>query len=272
MTAAAPTTDPPGFAHTGRSGGGGGGDLAVSYWCHECQASVSSLAGDGACPNCHGGFVEETASIAAIAQAARWFASGANAGNSTEVRIARLLDDLHAHLEMVEGLHESMRLAMSGAGALGEEEGRAPLLSPAPPAVLAAVVPVHLDNAELKGMRQAAQCVVCCVDFEASDRLSRLPGCGHVFHDGCVRQWLQRASSCPICRCDLLEAASAVDTPAAASADAAAIAPARSASPASSTALQQGRVRGPRWRPAQPQGPDDGHSEAHGGDDKRASR
>lgn len=136
-----------------------------------------------------------------LAQAARWLARDGLA-TSTEARIARLLDDLHAHLEMVEGLHENMRYAMEQA----EESAGRPELDPAPQQVLDAIESLDLDAPALQSMRQTPQCVICCADFEVSERLSRLPGCGHLFHDSCVMQWLERASNCPICRCDLPEA------------------------------------------------------------------
>merc|ERR1712194_619588 len=49
-------------------------------------------------------------------------------------------------------------------------------------------------------MKQDAQCVVCLVEFQAGDDLEKLPHCEHLFHSGCIRRWLERTSSCPICR------------------------------------------------------------------------
>jgi hypothetical protein len=103
---------------------------------------------------------------------------------------------------MVEGLHESMRHAVDRA----EEASRRPQLDPAPQHVLDAIEGLDLDAHTLGNMRQTPQCVICCADFEVGERLSRLPGCGHLFHDSCVSQWLERATNCPICRNDLVEA------------------------------------------------------------------
>jgi len=172
------------------------------FWCHECQTTFDQLADGGVCPACQGGFVEEAASVAVIAQAARWLAGSGGAANSTEARIARLLDDLHAHLEMVEGLHATMRRAMDATA----EDAARPHLDAAPAEVLDAIETILLDSNTLKSMRQTAQCVVCCADFEVGEELSRLPGCGHLFHPDCVRQWLDRAANCPICRRNLVEA------------------------------------------------------------------
>lgn len=49
-------------------------------------------------------------------------------------------------------------------------------------------------------LRQDAQCVICCSDFDAGETLEELPGCEHVFHGSCIRRWFTRTSSCPICR------------------------------------------------------------------------
>lgn len=136
-----------------------------------------------------------------LAQAARWLASSSQLSTPTEARIARLLNDLHTHLEMVEGLHESMRHAMDQA-----EESARNRVDPAPQQVLNAIEVVELDESSLVNLHQSAQCVICCGDFEVSERLSKLPGCGHLFHEACVMQWLERASNCPICRCNLTEA------------------------------------------------------------------
>jgi len=127
-----------------------------------------------------------------------------SAMNSTEVRIAQLLEDLRAHLEMVEGLHESMRRAIDASAA--EEAAARQAVHPAPSEVLEAINLVCLDCSVLRSLRQAAQCVICCADWEAGEELARLPGCGHLFHPGCVREWLSHAGNCPICRCDLKEA------------------------------------------------------------------
>jgi len=180
-----------------------------TFWCHQCQASVNHLAAGSVCPLCQGGFVQESSSVVMLEQAARWFAGGSHS-SSMEARIARLLDDLHTHLEMVEDLHESMRNAVQQA----EQNGGRQRLDPAPQEVLDAIEVLEPDAHNFEEMRQAAQCVICCADFEAHERLSRLPGCGHLFHDSCVMQWLERSSNCPICRGNLAEAVALTGRPA----------------------------------------------------------
>jgi len=180
------------------------GAAGAGFWGHACQVIVDQLAPGGVCPRCRGGFVEEAAAVAVLAQAARWLAGDRGGVPSTELRIARLLDDLHAHLEMVEGLHETMRRTMDARSEVMARRN----LDPAPQEVVEAIEVINLDSSSLKGMRQTAQCVICCADFEIGEQLSLLPGCGHLFHSACVQQWLERASNCPICRQDLVEAVS----------------------------------------------------------------
>jgi len=76
------------------------------------------------------------------------------------------------------------------------------------PEVVLRAVQQLLFTEELKGqLNQASVCVVCLEDFKCGDGLSRLPGCQHLMHEVCIAPWLQCASTCPICRKDLVQAA-----------------------------------------------------------------
>mmetsp|Transcript_139896 Transcript_139896/g.389913 ORF Transcript_139896/g.389913 Transcript_139896/m.389913 type:complete len:213 (+) Transcript_139896:70-708(+) len=65
---------------------------------------------------------------------------------------------------------------------------------------------VDLDATTLGSLRQAPECVICQTEFNVDERLCQLPVCGHLFHRRCVRQWLECAATCPICRSTLHEA------------------------------------------------------------------
>lgn len=189
----------------------GTGRPGTSYFCHSCQSALRYLAEHGACPLCGGGFVEESPSEAdeessAVAEVVHWLAGEEGFGDNlavgaaldpTEARIDRMLADLQAHLSLVE------HALPSEAGGDGPHSKT----SPAPRRLLEMIREVTFDGPVLQHMRQAAQCVVCCSDFEVGDSLSVLPGCGHLFHGPCVHEWLARQATCPICRCDLCEAA-----------------------------------------------------------------
>eukprot|EP00746_Dinoflagellata_sp_MGD_P022945 gnl/MRDRNA2_/MRDRNA2_153730_c0_seq1.p1 gnl/MRDRNA2_/MRDRNA2_153730_c0~~gnl/MRDRNA2_/MRDRNA2_153730_c0_seq1.p1 ORF type:complete len:294 (-),score=39.79 gnl/MRDRNA2_/MRDRNA2_153730_c0_seq1:27-908(-) len=191
----------------------GGSRERTMYYCHQCQESVDRLTADGCCPMCDGGFIEESTASGSgpsslpFAQAVRLLATDEAAQSNTEARITRLLEDLHLHLAMVEGLHDSMRRSMS---ASVEEAQKQTMFDPAPPDVLAAISSVEIDGTQLKSMKQTATCAICCCDFECGEVLSRLPGCAHLFHDACIGQWLERAANCPVCRGDLRAAVASI--------------------------------------------------------------
>ncbi|KAK2645602.1 hypothetical protein Ddye_020797 [Dipteronia dyeriana] len=52
----------------------------------------------------------------------------------------------------------------------------------------------------LKGSKQGLECAVCLSKFEEIEILRLLPKCRHAFHINCIDQWLEKHSSCPLCR------------------------------------------------------------------------
>lgn len=52
----------------------------------------------------------------------------------------------------------------------------------------------------LRGSKQGLECVVCLSKFEDIEILRLLPNCKHAFHIDCIDQWLEKHSSCPLCR------------------------------------------------------------------------
>ncbi|KAI4379399.1 hypothetical protein MLD38_005703 [Melastoma candidum] len=52
----------------------------------------------------------------------------------------------------------------------------------------------------LKGLRQGLECVVCLSRFDDVEILRLLPKCKHAFHIDCIDRWLEKHSSCPLCR------------------------------------------------------------------------
>ncbi|KAG9405886.1 hypothetical protein AC1031_003803 [Aphanomyces cochlioides] len=44
------------------------------------------------------------------------------------------------------------------------------------------------------------ECPICLSDFEDPEDKTLHLGCGHIFHEDCVMQWLQLKLSCPTCR------------------------------------------------------------------------
>ncbi|KAL6782770.1 hypothetical protein ACKKBG_A08070 [Auxenochlorella protothecoides x Auxenochlorella symbiontica] len=51
-------------------------------------------------------------------------------------------------------------------------------------------------------------CIICREEMVVGGRTKRLP-CGHVFHLHCLRSWLERQQTCPICRASVIPPAAA---------------------------------------------------------------
>ncbi|XP_059281365.1 E3 ubiquitin ligase BIG BROTHER-related-like [Lycium ferocissimum] len=47
-------------------------------------------------------------------------------------------------------------------------------------------------------------CAICLLEYQDEDTIGTLQ-CGHEFHAGCIKKWLQRKKACPFCRAPLLE-------------------------------------------------------------------
>ncbi|XAR58896.1 hypothetical protein NMG60_11014468 [Bertholletia excelsa] len=63
-----------------------------------------------------------------------------------------------------------------------------------------AIASIPLFVYESNRHKQGLECVICLSVFEEGELGRRLPKCGHGFHMDCIDVWLQRHSSCPICR------------------------------------------------------------------------
>ncbi|ORX85639.1 hypothetical protein K493DRAFT_319928 [Basidiobolus meristosporus CBS 931.73] len=54
-------------------------------------------------------------------------------------------------------------------------------------------------------------CAVCKEDFNEGEETTGLP-CHHLFHDGCIRPWLELNGTCPVCRHSLISKEGAPDS------------------------------------------------------------
>ncbi|KAL8138620.1 hypothetical protein V2J09_004621 [Rumex salicifolius] len=56
-----------------------------------------------------------------------------------------------------------------------------------------------LDMVRIEGGGTEAKCAVCLEEFSVGLEAAKLP-CSHVFHGGCIRRWLEKRDTCPLCR------------------------------------------------------------------------
>eukprot|EP00747_Dinoflagellata_sp_TGD_P167774 gnl/TRDRNA2_/TRDRNA2_192857_c0_seq1.p1 gnl/TRDRNA2_/TRDRNA2_192857_c0~~gnl/TRDRNA2_/TRDRNA2_192857_c0_seq1.p1 ORF type:complete len:354 (-),score=59.95 gnl/TRDRNA2_/TRDRNA2_192857_c0_seq1:54-1115(-) len=156
----------------------------AGFYCHSCQSSIEALSEDGACPRCHGHFVEEDSPSL----------DGFRGIAITRERLAR-------QRERVRRVREVLQTVLQGL-----LEAHQPTLRGAPESALKAIRVMEFERDQVHD-QQAPMCVICHMDFEAGETLGELPGCRHTFHDACVREWLARADTCPVCRSNVADSA-----------------------------------------------------------------
>ncbi|OAY78423.1 RING-H2 finger protein ATL39-like [Ananas comosus] len=70
------------------------------------------------------------------------------------------------------------------------------------PVVLAAI-PTMKYKSDAFHSREDAQCSICLGEYEDKQVLRVMPACHHNFHLSCIDVWLEKQSTCPICRLPL---------------------------------------------------------------------
>lgn len=60
----------------------------------------------------------------------------------------------------------------------------------------------HCKEDKETGKNELPNCIVCMTDIEINSDTLLIP-CGHMFHDKCIRLWLEKHNTCPVCRFEL---------------------------------------------------------------------
>ncbi|XP_042504276.1 RING-H2 finger protein ATL39-like [Macadamia integrifolia] len=69
--------------------------------------------------------------------------------------------------------------------------------------VVVAAIPTMKFNREAFRSVEDAQCSICLGEYQEKEILRIMPKCGHNFHLSCIDIWLQKQSTCPVCRVPL---------------------------------------------------------------------
>ncbi|KAF2893315.1 hypothetical protein ILUMI_12871 [Ignelater luminosus] len=60
-----------------------------------------------------------------------------------------------------------------------------------------------IDNLlEEKIKQKGGQCHICLKEYEEAENIKIMP-CKHKFHSACIKAWLAKTNSCPLCRYEL---------------------------------------------------------------------
>ncbi|RZC72798.1 hypothetical protein C5167_048276 [Papaver somniferum] len=75
------------------------------------------------------------------------------------------------------------------------------------PVVVASLPTMKFNRADFQSAEDA-QCSICLGDYEEKEILRIMPKCNHNFHLSCIDVWLEKQSTCPVCRISLQESSS----------------------------------------------------------------
>ena len=59
------------------------------------------------------------------------------------------------------------------------------------------------DNVELSTIDE--NCSICQESINGSAQIRKINHCRHLFHDSCIKNWLNQHVHCPVCRHDIRE-------------------------------------------------------------------
>ena len=101
----------------------------------------------------------------------------------------------------------SRSAALRAAAASMEAAGNQPIIRPPASKKLLASLPIiTVDESSLKEWGpegSSSSCPVCTCEYEVGDRVQVLP-CKHKYHPQCVKPWLDKHNTCPLCRTEML--------------------------------------------------------------------
>jgi E3 ubiquitin-protein ligase DOA10 len=49
--------------------------------------------------------------------------------------------------------------------------------------------------------KSSKTCPICIEGFKEDELIKQLP-CRHIYHRGCIKQWMKKSTECPLCRND----------------------------------------------------------------------
>ncbi|KAF5737178.1 E3 ubiquitin-protein ligase RING1-like [Tripterygium wilfordii] len=211
--------------------------MRSSHWCYGCSRFVTILGHDAVmCPNCGGGFVEETGTTPSrsptpYVSSPRPRRNRLNGGDRSPFNPVIVLrgppdggggnDGIAApergnfELFYDEGAGSGLRPLPAGMSEFLMGSGFDRLLDQLsqlefngvgrfeqPPASKAAIESLPIVKIVAGHVNAETHCAVCREPFELNTDAREMP-CKHIYHSDCILPWLSIRNSCPLCRQEL---------------------------------------------------------------------
>ncbi|KAK6928632.1 Zinc finger, RING-type [Dillenia turbinata] len=200
-----------------------------TYWCHECDMSVSLLSSSSTsppsnpllCPHCHGDFLEEMDFLLSPnpdpnpnpdERREEDHPVSNNDDNNSYVldgpSLHRLIQHLsHSESEHDEGDYDSNSIAFGyhyhhhGSSSSSSSNVNNNSLLAASEAAVQALPTIKISAFLLQSSDDdpIIFCPVCKDPFSLDSEAKELP-CKHIYHPDCILPWLAHRNSCPVCR------------------------------------------------------------------------
>lgn len=145
--------------------------MALTHWCHACDIRVA-INENIECIRCQGGFVEERSVI-------------------------QEEEELVDPVELTLIIRVMMMYMVQEDVANGSFENTSTEKIAASSSFIESLSSLILSDTEVN-----KDCSICYENFKQELRGIKLP-CGHIFHERCIKKWLEIDHICPTCRHEL---------------------------------------------------------------------
>ncbi|XP_017777787.1 PREDICTED: E3 ubiquitin-protein ligase RNF115-like isoform X2 [Nicrophorus vespilloides] len=202
----------------------------VRFYCHMCNIRFVSTSQNFKCPQCSDGFVEKLESSAqndemdidegthdgfynvnVIRPITRLQTPHLMQPQTFENLIQEIIVNLGVGVNVMGG-NGNMQFVFGNPGdyAWGREGLDAIVTqllnqmdTPGPPPLAKDIIDaIPVVDVSKEQVDAKLQCSVCWEAFQLNEKVRQL-ACQHVYHEPCIRPWLELHSTCPICRQDL---------------------------------------------------------------------
>lgn len=183
----------------------GGQERRRTYWCHECDMSLTLISSSASspllCPQCRIDFLEGMDDCGPF---------DVDFGDSEEYEeddwclvdpTANADDNFLLDSPYLRRLLRHLASENSGSSS-SSSSSKSPDIDSIPTVQISSSMLCSAEDSD-----SVLLCAVCKEDFEIGESARRLP-CSHLYHSDCIIPWLSEHNSCPLCRFELPVASS----------------------------------------------------------------